>query len=216
MRSQPLDALAVSLTSPHADRSWSHSETERTWPMSIVAKNLRKRFGSFQAVNDVSFKVPAGPTGRAPGSVGFGQEYDPEDHRRAGGGRLRRGSIDGRGCNASARPGSGRRLRVSALCTLSPYERTTKCGVWSRSAEASRPGDSRPGRRAARAGSDDGLPGPLPVAALGRSAAAGGPGASSGTAAQSACFSTSPSAHSMPGFAKNSARGFADCTTRST
>ena len=36
------------------------SETERSWPMSIVAKNLTKRFGSFQAVNDVSFEVPAG------------------------------------------------------------------------------------------------------------------------------------------------------------
>jgi sulfate/thiosulfate transport system ATP-binding protein len=49
------------------------SETERFRPMSIVAKNLRKRFGSFQAVNDVSFEVPAGQLVALLGPSGSGK-----------------------------------------------------------------------------------------------------------------------------------------------
>jgi sulfate/thiosulfate transport system ATP-binding protein len=49
------------------------SETERSWPMSIVAKNLTKRFGSFQAVNDVSFEVPAGQLVALLGPSGSGK-----------------------------------------------------------------------------------------------------------------------------------------------
>ena len=49
------------------------SVTERIRPMSIVAKNLRKRFGSFQAVNDVSFEVPAGELVALLGPSGSGK-----------------------------------------------------------------------------------------------------------------------------------------------
>ncbi len=49
------------------------SETERCRPMSIVAKNLTKRFGSFQAVNDVSFEVPAGQLVALLGPSGSGK-----------------------------------------------------------------------------------------------------------------------------------------------
>jgi sulfate transport system ATP-binding protein len=48
-------------------------ETERSWPMSIVAKNLMKRFGSFQAVNDVTFEVPAGQLVALLGPSGSGK-----------------------------------------------------------------------------------------------------------------------------------------------
>ncbi len=41
--------------------------------MSIVAKNLKKRFGSFQAVNDVSFEVPAGQLVALLGPSGSGK-----------------------------------------------------------------------------------------------------------------------------------------------
>jgi sulfate/thiosulfate transport system ATP-binding protein len=41
--------------------------------MSIVAKNLTKRFGSFQAVNDVSFTVPAGQLVALLGPSGSGK-----------------------------------------------------------------------------------------------------------------------------------------------
>ena len=41
--------------------------------MSIVAKNLTKRFGSFQAVNDVSFEVPAGQLVALLGPSGSGK-----------------------------------------------------------------------------------------------------------------------------------------------
>ena len=46
-------------------------------------QNLSKRFGTFQAVNDVSFEVPAGQLVALLGPVGLGQEHDPADHRRA-------------------------------------------------------------------------------------------------------------------------------------
>ena len=41
--------------------------------MSIIAKNLAKRFGSFQAVNDVSFEVPAGQLVALLGPSGSGK-----------------------------------------------------------------------------------------------------------------------------------------------
>src|SRR5271166_3463965 len=41
--------------------------------MSIVAKNLTKQFGSFHAVNDVSFEVPAGQLVALLGPSGSGK-----------------------------------------------------------------------------------------------------------------------------------------------
>ena len=83
--------------------------------MGIVVRNLSKRFGSFQAVDGVSFEVPAGQLVALLGPVGLGQEHDPADHRRAGAGRRRRRRADRRGRHEPPRPAPGRRVRLPAL-----------------------------------------------------------------------------------------------------
>ena len=52
--------------------------------MGIEVSDLSKRYGSFQAVKDVSFEVAAGQLVALLGPFGIGQEHDPADHRRAG------------------------------------------------------------------------------------------------------------------------------------
>ena len=86
----------------------------------IEVRNLSKKYGSFQAVEDVSFEVPGRPARRAAGPVGLGQEHHPADHRRAGAGRLRQ-----RRCSPARTPrGSPCSSAGSASCSS-----TTPCSA---------------------------------------------------------------------------------------
>ena len=90
--------------------------------MAITVRHLSKRYGTFQAVDDVSFDVPAGQLVALLGPVGLGQEHDPADHRRARDGRDRLGRADRRGRHGRADPAPGRRVRLPALCALPPHD----------------------------------------------------------------------------------------------
>ena len=80
-------------------------------PMSIVAKNLTKRFGSFQAVNDVSFEVPAGQLVALLGPSGSGKSTILRIIAGLEASRLRRGPTDA----ARMQPICRSRLGASAL-----------------------------------------------------------------------------------------------------
>ena len=97
--------------------------------MSIVAKNLKKRFGSFQAVNDVTFEVPAGQLVALLGPSGSGKSTILRiiaGLEAADSGEVQ---LTGEDATHLARSGSGRRLRLSALCPVPPHERPPKCRV---------------------------------------------------------------------------------------
>ena len=48
----------------------------------IVVEQLTKRFGTFEAVSDVSFTAPGGAITALAGAVGLGQEHRPAHDRR--------------------------------------------------------------------------------------------------------------------------------------
>ena len=68
----------------HRDGSPSHRRKEGTHMSTpIVVEQLTKRFGSFEAVSDVSFTAPGGAITALLGPSGLGQEHRPAHDRRA-------------------------------------------------------------------------------------------------------------------------------------
>ena len=86
--------------------------------MGIEVSNVSKTFGSFVALDDVSFSVPSGRARRAARPVGLRQDDAAADHRGARGGRLGHRAARRRGRHASA----ARAIAASASCSS-----TTRC-----------------------------------------------------------------------------------------
>ena len=86
--------------------------------MSIEVQHVTKRFGSFVALDDVSFTVPPGELVALLGPSGSRQDDAAADHRRARARRTR-----ARCCSkATTRPSATRAIAASGSCSS-----TTRC-----------------------------------------------------------------------------------------
>ena len=86
--------------------------------MGIEVRNVSKTFGSFVALDDVSFTVRAGRARRAARAVRLRQDDAAADHRRARDGRLGHRAVRRRGRDRAERARSRRRASSSS---------TTRC-----------------------------------------------------------------------------------------
>ena len=154
--------------------------------MGIEVQNLSKRVWLLPGGQGRLVRGRRRPARRPPGPLGFGQEHDPADHRRARGGRHRQRGPDRRGRHPAPGPAAGRGLRLPALRPVPPHDGARQHRLRPEGAEVARGRDQGPGRRAAGAGAALRLRGALPFAALGGPASAGRPGAGAGAAAQGA------------------------------
>ena len=89
-------------------------------------RHLSKRYGTFQAVNDVSFEVPAGQLVALLGPSGSGKSTILRII--AGLETAETGEVELTGEDATRRadPASGRRVRLSALRAVPPHDRPRK------------------------------------------------------------------------------------------
>ena len=144
--------------------------------MSIVVDSVSKRFGDFQALNDVSLEVRDGSLTALLGPSGGGKStllrviagLETPDSGRV--------VIAGEDATIQAAPAAQRGLRLPALRRLQAHDRAQERGLRPDDSQAPPGGDRRAGERAARARAPRRLRGPLSVAALGRAAPAHGAG----------------------------------------
>ena len=89
----------------------------------IVVEGLTKRFGSFEAVTDVTFTAPAGAITALLGPSGSGQEHRAADDRRPRGADRGPDRDGRRGAHGQERAGAARRVRVPALRAVPAHDR---------------------------------------------------------------------------------------------
>ena len=142
--------------------------------MSILVRNVSKRFGTFTALDDVSLEVEGGSLTALLGPERLGQVDAAPHHRRARGARRRRDPHLRRGRDGAQPAEAERRLRLPALRGVQAHDRPRQHRLRAQGAQAAEGGDPRPGRPAAEARPARGVRPPISGAALGWPAPAHG------------------------------------------
>ena len=184
--------------------------------MAIVVENVRKQFGDFVAVDDVSLEVPdgcltalLGPERQRQVDAAAGDRR-PRAAGRGQGDHLRRGRH--RAAAAEAR----RRLRLPALCRLQAHDGLEQHRLRAQDPQAPEGRDRGAGGGAVEAGAPGRLCQPLPRAALRRPAPAHGAGPRARRRAQGAAAGRALRRARRDACARTCACGCAACTTRCT
>ena len=118
--------------------------------MSIEVRNVSKRFGSFQALDDVSLDVDGGSLTALLGPSGSRQVHAPAHHRRPRAARHRRDPPRRRGRDGRRAAAARRRLRVPALRRVQAHDGARQRRVRPEDPQAAEGRDPRARRRAAR------------------------------------------------------------------
>ena len=144
----------------------------------IVVEQLTKRFGSFEAVRDVSFTAPGGAITALLGPSGSGKSTVLRMIAGLGGPQRRTHLARRRRAHAQERAGAARGVRLPALRVVPAHDGRAERGVRARRAKAGQGRSEGARRRAARARAAHALREAVPRPALGRAAPAGRPRAS--------------------------------------
>ncbi len=143
--------------------------------MSILVRNVSKRFGDFVALEDVSLDVRVGCAHRPPRPERLRKVDPAPHHRRPRDGRRRRDPPRRQGRDRARTAEAKRRLRVPALRRVQAHDRPRQRRVRPEGAQAAEGRDRRPRRRAPEPRPAAELRPPLSSSAVGRPAAAHGP-----------------------------------------